>query len=96
MVPPPSDPSVFSLSAEQESIFSGWRRPEQTFDGQEGPESNIMTATSEIDLAQDLATDCSVVASLCAAIRHFGPRKASVSIFYNRRYRPERSPPLLC
>ncbi|KAK4210963.1 calpain-like protease [Rhypophila decipiens] len=67
------DPATFSLSAEQESIFSGWRRPEQT--------ENIMTATSEIDLAQDLATDCSVVASLCAAIRHFGPSKASLLPF---------------
>lgn len=38
-----------------------------------------MAAKAEMDLAQDLATDCSVVASLCAAARHFGPPKASVS-----------------
>lgn len=38
-----------------------------------------MVAKAEMDLAQDLATDCSVVASLCAAARHFGPTKGSVS-----------------
>lgn len=38
----------------------------------------FMTATESIDLGQDLATDCSVVASLCAAVRQFGPRTGSV------------------
>ncbi|KAM7196007.1 calpain-like protease [Naviculisporaceae sp. PSN 640] len=79
------DSSTFSLSPEQESIFSDWRRPEQTIHGQGDPE-NIMTATSAIDLAQDLATDCSVVASICAAIRHFGPRKDSLLPFLMHPY----------
>ena len=39
-----------------------------------------MTAAAEIDLAQDLATDCSVVASLCAAVRHFRPTEGSVRV----------------
>lgn len=38
-----------------------------------------MTEMGEMDLAQDLATDCSVVASLCAAARHLGPTRDSVS-----------------
>ncbi|KAL2024463.1 hypothetical protein VTK56DRAFT_8274 [Thermocarpiscus australiensis] len=71
------DPSSYSLSAEQQAIFAGWRRPAELAPGV-GPEQ-FMTAKSELDLAQDLATDCSVVASLCAAARHFGPMKGSVS-----------------
>ena len=69
---------MFSLSAEQERIFTEWKRPDQYLDAGRDLEQ-IMVAASEIDLAQDLATDCSVVASLCAAIRHFGPKKSSVS-----------------
>jgi len=74
---PIRDPSIFSLSAEQKEIFTEWKRPEQYLDARRDLEQ-IMVATSEIDLAQDLATDCSVVASLCAAIRHFTPKKASL------------------
>jgi hypothetical protein len=43
-----------------------------------------MVAQAETDLAQDLATDCSVVASLCAASCHFAPTtKDSVSKAYS-------------
>lgn len=38
-----------------------------------------MLATADSDLAQDLATDCSVVASLCAANRLLAPGPGSVS-----------------
>jgi hypothetical protein len=75
-----SDPSPFSLSAEQQAIFSGWQRPGEILpplaDGDTAGRSAAAVAT--IDLAQDLATDCSVVASLCAAVRHFRPTKGSV------------------
>ena len=75
-----TDPAPFSLSAEQQTIFAGWQRPSEMLSAGEAgddPESTAVEAT-EIDLAQDLATDCSVVASLCAAVRHLGPSKSSV------------------
>ncbi|KAK5664284.1 hypothetical protein OQA88_502 [Cercophora sp. LCS_1] len=77
------DPSPFSLSAEQQTIFSGWQRPNETSstrkDGDPGEaQEDAMASVSEVDLAQDLATDCSVVASLCAAVRHLRPTKGSL------------------
>ncbi|KAK3357323.1 hypothetical protein B0T25DRAFT_566622 [Lasiosphaeria hispida] len=95
------DPSSFSLSAEQQAIFAGWRRPADILPaaGNGDPRddtAHIMAVAPEIDLAQDLATDCSVVASLCAAIRHLGPTKSSLfpSLMYPFNYeamRPEVS-----
>ncbi|KAK0630550.1 hypothetical protein B0T17DRAFT_616191 [Bombardia bombarda] len=95
------DPSHFSLSAEQQAIFAGWRRPAEIFPTTEDADtkddaSRFMTPASEIDLAQDLATDCSVVASLCAAVRHFGPKQFSMlsSLIYpfdHKNMRPEVS-----
>ncbi|KAK4106425.1 cysteine proteinase [Parathielavia hyrcaniae] len=76
------DPSPFSLSEEQQAIFAGWRRPSELAGVKDGGEpeavDQLMTAQAEMDLAQDLATDCSVVASLCAAARHVGPTKGSL------------------
>ncbi|KAK4123491.1 cysteine proteinase [Parathielavia appendiculata] len=75
------DSSPFSLSEEQQSIFAGWRRPSELTgvkDGGPGTMDQLMTAQADMDLAQDLATDCSVVASLCAAARHLGPTKDSL------------------
>lgn len=79
-----SDPSPFSFSAEQEAIFAGWRRPSElepraNDESVNGDPELLMVAKEEMDLAQDLATDCSVVASLCAAARHLGPTQHSVS-----------------
>lgn len=80
-----SDPSPFSLSAEQRAIFAGWRRPAELVEGKEGEKGRegilkqLMTAREEMDFAQDLTTDCSVVASLCGAARHFASAKGSVS-----------------
>jgi len=73
-----SDPSPFSLSAEQQAIFVGWRRPAEISQPASGG-GDLAVDPPEIDLAQDLATDCSVVASLCAAVRHFRPTEGSVS-----------------
>jgi hypothetical protein len=58
------------LSEAQREIFAGWKRPNETFgpssaDGEKGSEVS-MIALNEIDLVQDITTDCSVVASLCA------------------------------
>ena len=66
------DDTSFSLSADQREIFAGWKRPVEIMpevqDGNpELPLATFMSADGECDLAQDLATDCSVVASLAAA-----------------------------
>ncbi|KAH8880751.1 cysteine proteinase [Thozetella sp. PMI_491] len=76
------DDTIFSLSEEQKEIFAGWKRPVDISSlmgslGSNGPD-NLMVANGECDLAQDLATDCSVVASLAAAMRHLGPQKSSL------------------
>ncbi|KAK1773823.1 calpain-like protease [Copromyces sp. CBS 386.78] len=74
-----TDHSPFTLSPEQQDIFAGWKRPHEIFlDVPERGSDVLMTATESIDLGQDLATDCSVVASLCAAIRQLGPRTGSL------------------
>lgn len=79
--PNQSDPVPLSFSPEQQEIFASWRRPAELMgleDGSSGGLEQLMVAQEEMDLAQDLATDCSVVASLCGAARHFGPTKDSV------------------
>ena len=76
-----SDTSEFSFSKKQSEIFDGWKRPAEIF-SDSGPElfENIMVARTDCDLVQDITTDCSVVASLCAVMRHLKPeRKDSVS-----------------
>jgi hypothetical protein len=61
------------LSDAQKEIFAGWRRPTETFGSQSADEhwevdrhASVMAAVHEMDLVQDITTDCSVVASLCA------------------------------
>ena len=56
------DGTEFTFSREQTEVLDGWARP--------GPvASNIPGAarTGKVDLVQDVTTDCSVVASLCAS-----------------------------
>ncbi|KAG6364425.1 hypothetical protein INS49_006026 [Diaporthe citri] len=71
-----TDPSEFSFSKKQNEIFDGWKRPAEIFNDS-GPElfENIMVAKTNSDLVQDITTDCSVVASLCAVMRHLNPNK---------------------
>lgn len=79
---PTSDNSEFSFSKKQNEIFDGWKRPAEIFNDS-GPElfENIMVAKTNSDLVQDITTDCSVVASLCAVMRHLNPnKKDSVSL----------------
>lgn len=68
-----------ALSPQQQEMFTGWKRPSEalplsvnpTSKGQqnETPTAEVtMTPTGTNDLVQDAATDCSVVASLCAAL----------------------------
>ena len=67
------DTPELPLSSSQMEVFDGWKRPEeimlQPSIGVE--DSNIglgptMVSHANVDLVQDITTDCSVVASLCA------------------------------
>lgn len=53
------------LSDSQKGILDDWKRPHEIYD-----DARIMPRDGEkADLTQDLVTDCSVVASLCAGSR---------------------------
>ena len=61
------------LSSSQLEVFDGWRRPEEVFSrpNVEAKDGEIelgptMISHAKVDLLQDITTDCSVVASLCA------------------------------
>ncbi|TLD05131.1 uncharacterized protein PgNI_09910 [Pyricularia grisea] len=81
------DESEFCLSPRQQDIFAGWKRPSEMFslptragDGGNNaahklPSTLMQRATTENDLVQDITTDCSVVASLCAAMKHLSCRE---------------------
>ncbi|WEW58744.1 cysteine protease [Emydomyces testavorans] len=66
-----TDSSELKLSKLQWEIFNGWKRPSELF-SREVPvdfkEDNnvLMVSKKPMDLVQDVTTDCSVVASLCA------------------------------
>lgn len=57
------------LSAVQLEIFDAWRRPRELLGQSHTTPAwlDTMTAHDKVDLVQDITTDCSVVASLCAA-----------------------------
>ncbi|RYP50436.1 hypothetical protein DL768_004028 [Monosporascus sp. mg162] len=81
--PPFIDPSEFSLSERQSEVFAGWKRPLELV--QEDAEvdakqmrSRLMESNGDYDLVQDITTDCSVVASLCASINHLKPGPTSI------------------
>lgn len=66
----PSDNTVFPLSENQIANFSAWRRPHELFGPfSPGQDDILMTQGTRFDLAQDITTDCSVVASLSAATK---------------------------
>ncbi|KAI0014146.1 cysteine proteinase [Xylariaceae sp. FL0662B] len=81
---PFTDTSEFSFSARQSAVFAGWKRPLEITGqrSQKEPddcESRFpMEAKHDYDLVQDITTDCSVVASLCASIKHLRPGLASI------------------
>lgn len=57
------------LSKVQREIFAGWKRPHELLskdDGQESTAQPVISVSGKTDLVQDVLTDCSVVASLCA------------------------------
>ncbi|PQE13110.1 PALB protein [Rutstroemia sp. NJR-2017a BBW] len=66
------DSPSLKLSDAQLETFAGWKRPREREDvlsqipGDIESDEIFMIATKNIDLVQDITTDCSVVASLCA------------------------------
>ncbi|KXJ94611.1 PALB protein [Microdochium bolleyi] len=77
------DPSVYSLSDRQQAMFDGWKRPLELAARDPGTDmgeviSLMMEAQDDYDLVQDVTTDCSVVASLCASIKHLKPGPKSI------------------
>lgn len=69
------DEAELKLSDVQLEIFDGWRRPDKALPPPKLQVSSLptdagptMIAEQNVDLIQDVTTDCSVVASLCAVI----------------------------
>lgn len=67
------DTAEMKLSDVQLKIFDGWRRPDEALptpklqvSGPPPGASPTRRTELDIDLTQDVTTDCSVVASLCA------------------------------
>ena len=65
-----SDKPDLHLSYPQRKVFDGWKRPVEllskyTEDVYTGL-APVMSVPGKTDLVQDMLTDCSVVASLCA------------------------------
>lgn len=67
------EPADLKLSDAQREIFAGWRRPQdpeyrrlKSLESKIGGGETDMMVSDDIDLVQDIITDCSVVASLCA------------------------------
>jgi len=84
-----TDPTEFRFGREQLEIFDGWRRPSEVLsvDGlkaENHPSDGIqptMIPDKKIDLVQDMTSDCSVVASLCAGTARAESGHTRVSLF---------------
>ncbi|KAF5019764.1 hypothetical protein F66182_8201 [Fusarium sp. NRRL 66182] len=77
------DDATFTLSPRQAATFGGWKRPRDLYNNFITDDEIFMDSRSGYDLVQDVTTDCSVVASLCAAMRILtGPNSALSSIIY--------------
>ncbi|TGZ79892.1 cysteine proteinase [Ascodesmis nigricans] len=59
------DCGLLELSDAQKDALDSWKRPHEKF----GDNANIISNDKQLDLTQDIVTDCSVVASLCSAVR---------------------------
>ncbi|KAK8057550.1 PALB protein [Apiospora saccharicola] len=79
-----TDASEFSLSGRQREVFAGWKRPWDIVGGGANTKDDkssrlrLMEAEDDFDLVQDITTDCSVVASLGAGIKHLRPGPKSI------------------
>jgi hypothetical protein len=56
-----------TLSSNQQNVFAGWKRPHELLASLSSTATPTMVGSGVVDLVQDITTDCSVVASLCAA-----------------------------
>lgn len=64
-----SDKPELHLSSSQKEIFAGWKRPRELLSEKmtgNARSEPVMSVSGKVDLVQDMLTDCSVVASLCA------------------------------
>jgi len=79
------DVGELSLSSLQLEVFDDWRRPADIFKtAQSSAGANpTMLADNTIDLVQDVTTDCSVVASLCAASARLARGKCDVMLYHS-------------
>ena len=57
-----------SLSAAQQDVFDGWKRPQNLSSSRNALDSSKNKHPRPSDLVQDIITDCSVVASLCVVV----------------------------
>lgn len=69
------DNAEFRLSETQLALFDGWRRPDELLPppSRHEPTTNSVKSSptddnEKADLVQDVTSDCSVVASLCACV----------------------------
>ncbi|PKX89608.1 calpain-like protease PalBory [Aspergillus novofumigatus IBT 16806] len=84
------------LSDKQKDIFDGWKRPSELL-AHAGGDTSVMSVPDKTDLVQDVLTDCSVVASLCATTSRSerGLDKRYLPVIYPCEYdtgRPKPSP----
>lgn len=61
-----SDNVELRLSDLQRKIFNGWRRPNAAKSTEKSRVLSLSAPQGRVDLVQDVTSDCSVVASLCA------------------------------
>ncbi|KAK6601605.1 PALB protein [Botrytis cinerea] len=79
-----TDPADLKLSGDQIETFAGWKRPYERDDVPSQMLKDVettdilMNASKDIDLVQDITTDCSVVASLCAGTARAGKGHSKV------------------
>ncbi|KAJ4192334.1 cysteine protease [Fusarium falciforme] len=76
---PFTDESTFTLSPRQAATFGGWKRPRELYEDGGTDGWVFMNSENGCDLVQDMTTDCSVVASLCAAMRILTGRNSVLS-----------------
>lgn len=78
------DASAYTFSPTQQELLAGWKRPlelmadEERRVDSEKLADNMMKANPDCDLVQDMVTDCSVVASLSAAMPHLRPKEQTL------------------
>ncbi|KAF0635355.1 hypothetical protein FPSE5266_09291 [Fusarium pseudograminearum] len=76
---PFTDNATFTLSPRQDATFGGWKRPRDLHPDLDLDDDALMNSSRGCDLVQDVTTDCSVVASLCAAMRILTGRHSVLS-----------------